>query len=49
VFLHIPSSTTDLGKGKLDTPHLTLVAQAELADNLEFRVTRKLVRDMNTT
>lgn len=35
----IPSSTTDLGQGKLDTPHLTLVAQAVLADNLQFRVT----------
>ena len=36
---HIPSSTTNLGQGKLDTPHLTLVAQAVLADNLQFRVT----------
>lgn len=35
----IPSSTTDLGQGELDTPHLTLVAQAVLADNLQFRVT----------
>jgi hypothetical protein len=37
----IPSSTTDLGQSKLDTPHLTLVTQAVLADNLQFRVTRK--------
>lgn len=34
----LTSSTTDLGKGELDTPHLTLVAQAVLADNLQFRV-----------
>lgn len=48
IFLHesrilglvrIPSSTTDLGQSELDTPHLTLVAQAVLADNLQFRVT----------
>lgn len=37
--LHIPSSTTNLRQGKLDTPNLTLVAQAVLADNLQFRVT----------
>lgn len=36
----IPSSTTNLGQSELDTPHLTLVAQAVLADNLQFRVTR---------
>lgn len=39
LFLHIPSSTTNLRQGKLDTPHLTLVAEAVLADNLQFRVT----------
>jgi hypothetical protein len=49
LFFHIPSSTTDLGEGELDTPHLTLVAQAVLADNLEFRVTSKMIRDLNTT
>lgn len=38
-FINIPSSTTNLGEGKLDTPHLTLVAQAVLADNLQLRVT----------
>lgn len=43
LFLHIPSSTTNLGQGKLDTPNLTLVAEAVLADNLQFRVTRKKV------
>jgi hypothetical protein len=37
--LHIPSSTTDLGEGELDTPHLALVAQTELADGLEFSIT----------
>lgn len=37
--VRIPSSTTNLGQGELDTPHLTLVAQAVLADNLQFRVT----------
>jgi hypothetical protein len=36
----LTSSTTNLGQGKLDTPHLTLVAQAVLSDNLKFRVTR---------
>lgn len=35
----IPSSTTDLGQSKLDTPDLTLVAQAIFADNLQFRIT----------
>ena len=37
--LHVPSSTTDLGEGELDTPHLALVAQTELADGLEFSIT----------
>ena len=31
----------DLGQGKLDTPNLTLVAEAVFADNLKFRVTNK--------
>ncbi|KAH9824561.1 40S ribosomal protein S9-B [Teratosphaeria destructans] len=35
----IPGSTTDLGEGELDTPHLTLVAQTVLADNLQLGVT----------
>lgn len=35
----LPSSTTDLGQSKLDTPDLTLVAQTVLADDLQFRVT----------
>lgn len=38
---HIPSSTTNLGQSELDTPHLTLVTETELADNLELRVTSK--------
>lgn len=47
---NIPSSTTDLGEGELDTPHLALVAQAELADSLELSITsRKIVRNMYTT
>lgn len=35
----IPSSTTNLGKGELDTPDLTLVAETVLADSLQFGVT----------
>jgi hypothetical protein len=35
----LPSSTTDLGQGELDTPDLTLVAQAILADHLQLGVT----------
>jgi hypothetical protein len=34
----IPSSTTNLRQRKLDTPHLTLVAQAVFADDLEFGI-----------
>lgn len=36
---NVPSSTTDLGQGELDTPDLTLVAQTVLADDLQFGVT----------
>jgi hypothetical protein len=35
----IPSSTTDLGQSQTDSPDLTLVAQAILADELQLRVT----------
>jgi hypothetical protein len=42
IFIHIPSSTTNLGQSELDTPNLTLVAQTVLADNLELRVTMKI-------
>ncbi len=37
--MSIPSSTTNLGKSKLDTPDFTLVAQAIFADDLEFGIT----------
>jgi hypothetical protein len=40
---HIPSSTTNLGEGELDTPHLTLVAETVFADNLQFGVTGGLL------
>lgn len=33
-----PSSTTDLGEGELHTPHLTLVAETVLADELQLSV-----------
>jgi len=33
-----PGSTTDLGEGELDAPHLTLVAETELADSLQLSV-----------
>jgi hypothetical protein len=36
---HIPSSTTDLREGQLDTPDLTLVAETVLSDGLEFSIT----------
>lgn len=35
----LPGSTSDLGEGELDTPHLALVAQTVLADDLQFGVT----------
>jgi hypothetical protein len=34
----LPGSTTDLGQGEQDTPHLTLVAKTILADELQFAV-----------
>jgi hypothetical protein len=40
----IPSSTTNLGEGKLDTPHLTLVAEAVFADDLQFGIAVIAVR-----
>jgi len=39
----IPSSTTNLGEGQLDTPDLTLVAQTIFANNLQLRVTVELL------
>lgn len=35
----LPSSTTDLGQGQTDTPDLTLVLEAILANELKLRVT----------
>jgi hypothetical protein len=35
---HLPGSTTNLGEGELDAPHLALVAQTILADELELSV-----------
>jgi len=35
---HSPGSTTDLGEGQLHAPHLALVAQAILANELELSV-----------
>lgn len=36
--MHLPGSTTDLGEGELDAPHLALVAQTILANELELSV-----------
>lgn len=47
--ISIPSSTTNLGKGELDTPHLTLVAKTVLADGLQFGVTIEGLGMDNTT
>jgi len=37
--MNIPGSTTNLGQGELDTPHLTLVAETVLANELQLGVT----------
>ena len=34
----LPSSTTDLGEGEHNAPHLTLVTKTIFADDLEFGV-----------
>lgn len=39
IWMHIPGSTTNLGEGELDTPHLTLVAQTVLSNELQLGVT----------
>jgi hypothetical protein len=39
----IPSSTTNLGEGELDTPDLTLVAETVLSNELQFGVPRTLL------
>ena len=36
----LPSSTTDLGEGELDTPDLTLVAESILSNELQLGVPR---------
>ena len=36
----LTGSTTDLGEGELDAPHLTLVAETVLADGLQLSVAR---------
>lgn len=45
---NVPGSSTNLGQGELDTPHLALVAQAVLADNLQFRVTIEEKKQLGT-
>ena len=39
VRVFIPGSTTDLGQSQTDSPDLTLIAQAILADELKLGVT----------
>jgi hypothetical protein len=45
----IPGSTTDLGEGEHDAPHLTLVAETIFADKLQFGVTVRTleISDLN--
>lgn len=45
----LPGSTSDLGEGELDTPHLALVAQTVLADDLQFGVTVQPLLDTRYT
>lgn len=35
---NVPGSTTNLGEGELHTPHLTLVAETVLANELQLSV-----------
>ena len=39
----IPSSTTDLGEGELDTPHFALVAEAVFTDDLQFGIAESIL------
>jgi hypothetical protein len=39
--LNIPSGTTNLREGEHDAPHLTLVAETKLADELQLSVAKK--------
>ena len=43
--MNVPSSTTNLGEGKLDTPDLSLVAETILANELQFRVAVDMLED----
>jgi len=43
VCVDIPGSTTDLGEGEHDAPHLTLVAETKLADELQFSVPERIM------
>jgi hypothetical protein len=36
---NLPGSTTNLGEGEADTPHLALVAEAILANELQLGIT----------
>jgi len=43
--ISIPSSTTNLGEGEHDAPHLTLVAETILSDELQLSVPVKAMLD----
>ena len=43
---YLPGSTTDLGEGELDAPHLALVAQTVFSDDLQLGVTMQLLDTM---
>lgn len=45
--MFLPGSTTDLGEGELDTPHLTLVAETVLADDLQLGVTGRALETID--
>ena len=40
MLVNVPGSTTDLGEGEENSPHLTLVAETILSDGLQLGVTR---------
>mgnify|MGYP003304223056 CR=1 FL=1 len=40
MLVDVPGSTTDLGEGEENSPHLTLVAETILSDGLQLGVTR---------
>jgi hypothetical protein len=43
---NVPCSTTNLGERQLHTPHLTLVAEAIFADELQLRVPILTIRSL---